>query len=260
MITNPIRSLVVDDEVAARRLLLRLLGNHPEISVVAEASSVDQAAELCGRLKPELVFLDVQMPQKGGFDLLELLPERPVVVFVTAHLDYTLKAFELGSCDYLLKPVSAERLAITVARLTALWRGPAQPEAPAPDRLGENDKLVLPLGSAMVQIQVAEIALIEADGAYTKVTLLSGETHLLLRGISQWEKMLPVARFARISRFQILNCGAVRRFERRNIDESWVSMQGVATALALSRRATVRLRSILRDYARSCIKIRTFVR
>ena len=115
-----LRSIIVDDESSSRRLLARLLSAHAEISVVGEARSVEKAISLCVQLRPAVIFLDVNMPKQSGLELLALLKERPDIVFVTAHLDYMGEAFDVGACDYLLKPVSAERLGVTVKRLVAL--------------------------------------------------------------------------------------------------------------------------------------------
>ena len=115
-----LRSIIVDDESSSRRLLAKLLGAHAEIVVVGEARSVQDAVLLCAQLRPAVIFLDVNMPKQSGLELLALLTEKPDIVFVTAHTDYMSEAFAVGACDYLLKPVSGERLEITVKRLVAL--------------------------------------------------------------------------------------------------------------------------------------------
>jgi CheY-like chemotaxis protein len=118
-----LRSIIVDDEFSSRRLLARLLSAHAEISVVGEAQSVEEAVSLCAQLRPAVIFLDVNMPKQSGLELMALLEEKPDIVFVTAHIDYMSEAFGVGACDYLLKPVSAERLKLAVNRLVALSLG-----------------------------------------------------------------------------------------------------------------------------------------
>ena len=115
-----LRSIIVDDESSSRRLLAKLLGAHAEIAVVGEARSVQDAVLLCAQLEPAVIFLDVNMPKQSGLELVALLKKKPDIVFVTAHTDYMSEAFAVGACDYLLKPVSGERLEITVKRLVAL--------------------------------------------------------------------------------------------------------------------------------------------
>ena len=115
-----LRSIIVDDESSSRRLLAKLLSAHAEISVVGEARSGQDAVSLCAQLRPAVIFLDVNMPKQSGLELVALLKKKPDIVFVTAHADYMSEAFAVGACDYLLKPVSGERLEITVKRLVAL--------------------------------------------------------------------------------------------------------------------------------------------
>jgi two-component system LytT family response regulator len=111
-----IQAILVDDEKLAREGLKNLLKEFPEVQIIGEASNADEALELIDKLKPQLVFLDVQMPEKTGFDLLEDLIETPAIIFTTAYDEYALKAFEVNALDYLLKPVIKERLAEAVQK------------------------------------------------------------------------------------------------------------------------------------------------
>src|SRR5215204_88773 len=111
------RALIVDDERLARKELMKLLQDHPMIEVVGEATNADEAFQMVNDLNPDLLFLDIQMPGKTGFQLLEMLDSVPLVVFTTAYDEFALKAFEVNALDYLLKPIQAERLAETVAKL-----------------------------------------------------------------------------------------------------------------------------------------------
>jgi len=215
------------------------------------ARSVSEAVEVCGRLTPDVIFLDVNMPKKPGFELIAQLEHKADVVFVTAHVEHTIKAFDVGSCDYLLKPVSAERLAQAVQRLVGLSRRNISPE-PELAPLSRHDydaSLVLPLGSSIVRVAVGEVALIEADGPYTKITLVSGQNYFLSQGISRWGEILPLKEFVRISRFHLLNIKAVIQFERLTVDHSSLVVKGLAEPLSLSRRASVRLRAALKACA-----------
>ena len=111
-------AILVDDERLARRELSHLLSAHPAISVVGQAASVDEAASMVSKLDPDVIFLDIQMPKRSGFELLDACDVRGQVVFVTAHDVHAIRAFEVNALDYLLKPVHPDRLALTVARLT----------------------------------------------------------------------------------------------------------------------------------------------
>ncbi|HKE13761.1 MAG TPA: response regulator, partial [Kofleriaceae bacterium] len=130
-------AILVDDERLARRELAHLLAAHPAIEVVGQASSVDEAAALVGKLDPDVVFLDIQMPRRSGFELLDACDVRGQVVFVTAHDVHAIRAFEVNALDYLLKPVHPDRLALTVARLT---QAPGAPP-PTTSRLELDDHL-----------------------------------------------------------------------------------------------------------------------
>ncbi|MCZ6694761.1 MAG: response regulator transcription factor, partial [Bacteroidetes bacterium] len=111
------RALVIDDERLARIELIKLLNEHPEIEVIGEAANADEAMDLIEKLNPDLLFLDIQMPGKSGFELLEKLDTVPMVIFTTAFDEYALKAFEVSALDYLLKPIQTERLNETITKL-----------------------------------------------------------------------------------------------------------------------------------------------
>src|SRR3970282_82854 len=111
------RAIIVDDERLARKELMKLLEEHPMIEVVGEAVNAEEAYQMINELNPDLLFLDIQMPGKTGFQLLEMLDSVPLVVFTTAYDEFALKAFEVNALDYLLKPIQAERLAETVSKL-----------------------------------------------------------------------------------------------------------------------------------------------
>jgi two-component system LytT family response regulator len=196
---KPLRAVIVDDELSSRRLLTKLLELHPEILVVGMARSVPEAVEVCGRLTPDVIFLDVNMPKKPGFELIAHLEHRADVVFVTAHVEHTIKAFDVGSCDYLLKPVSAERLAQTVRRLVAMsCRNTAQePELSSLSRYDYDATLVLPLGSTIIRVAVGEVALIEADGASGSLMAMFSMTEPSMRSVS-W-KTMPIWRRRELS-------------------------------------------------------------
>src|ERR671912_373625 len=112
------RALIVDDERLGRKELMKLLEEHPMIEVVGEAVNAEEAVQMINDLNPDLLFLDIQMPGKTGFELLEMLDAVPLVVFTTAYDEFALKAFEVNALDYLLKPIQAERLSETVSKLS----------------------------------------------------------------------------------------------------------------------------------------------
>src|SRR5262249_10506567 len=150
--TDVVRAVIVDDERLARRELRGLLREHPRIAVCGEADCVEAAAALIEAERPQVVFLDVQMPGQSGFDLLDRVPRPPSIGLVTAYDDYAIRAFEVNALDYLLKPVHPDRLRRAVERLLAGRRGDPNRRAP---RLRRDDRLFLDLGERSLFLEVS---------------------------------------------------------------------------------------------------------
>ena len=117
------RAIIIDDERLARRELNNLLENYPEIEIIDEAVNADDAVEKINRLEPDLIFLDIQMPGKTGFEMLELLDKVPIVIFTTAYDEFAIKAFDVNALDYLLKPIQEDRLKDAIAKILATKGG-----------------------------------------------------------------------------------------------------------------------------------------
>ncbi|NBQ58156.1 MAG: response regulator [Opitutaceae bacterium] len=226
-----LRVLIVDDEPGARDFLRKRLAEHPDIEVVAEAISVATALVFCGSLHPDVIFLDIKMPHAEGTELLTLLPAdpRPEIVFVTAHDDRAVEAFELHALDYLLKPFSAKRMAATVNKLQRHFAGRLASKA-----TGQNSSAGAPLGTIwvhaekeMLQVELAEIALIESEDSYSR--------------------SLPASDFFRIDRFRIINLRQVQHFERVSRDKAFIQLLGVKAPKELRRQSTLRLAQRLKD-------------
>jgi two-component system LytT family response regulator len=202
-----IRTLIVDDEPLARRNLAVLLGSDREIVIIGECASGAEAVTEIRRSKPDLVFLDVQMPECDGFDVLELLgtASPPAVVFVTAYDQYALKAFETGALDYLLKPFDDLRFARTLAR--------------AKDRIEQSKRVPTKTSRLVIKgigqvcfVNVSDIDWIEAADYYACLHV-GTRTHLLRRRMSELEQELDHDMFCRIHRSSIVNLDRVRRLE-----------------------------------------------
>ncbi|PHV07649.1 DNA-binding response regulator [Janthinobacterium sp. BJB412] len=197
------RALLVDDERLARAELRRLLAAHPEVEIVGEAVNAADALAQIVALRPELVFLDVQMPGGSGFDLLAALDTAPQVIFTTAFDQYAIRAFEVSALDYLPKPIQAARLA---AALQRVGPGRTQTAAAAP----AWGKLFIKDGERCWFVGLEQIRLFESEGNYTRV-YFDGERPLMLRSLSQLEEKLEPARFFRASRRHIVNLDFVRQ-------------------------------------------------
>jgi two-component system LytT family response regulator len=194
--TGPLRVLIVDDEPLARRELRRLLAVHPHVTIVGEASNVDEAAPRVTELEPDLLLLDIQMPGGTGFDLLARLDNPPRVIFTTAHDHHAVRAFEVNALDYLLKPVEPERLAAALARMPERAAAPAKP-----DRL---DRLFIRDGERCWFVPLSEVRLLESDGNYTRL-YWNTEQPMLGRSLVHLEERLDPAAFFRANRKQLVN-------------------------------------------------------
>ena len=248
-----IRAVLVDDEQGARMHLAERLAAHPGIEIVGEADRAMAAIDLIQRLKPDVIFLDVQMPGGTGFSLLPLLGEitpTPEVVFVTAYDKYALKAFETNALDYLTKPVSPPRLAITVERLQKRFLSTAdaikdEAAASAPSQALEmRDFVLLREKPSLRMVEVGEICAVEAEADYTHIFLADGGKAFLRKRMSQWEEELPAPPFFKMSRRLLLNTGRIKEIVAHDRESGEIYLQGMAKPLLLSRIELRRLRSI----------------
>ncbi|TFW29472.1 LytR/AlgR family response regulator transcription factor [Duganella callida] len=200
------RALLIDDERLARAELRRLLAAHPDVEIVGEAANAADGVQQILALKPDLVFLDVQMPGGSGFDMLAALEEAPEVIFTTAFDQYALQAFEVNALDYLQKPIQATRMAAALQRCTARHqRGAAAPAAGA-------RKLFIKDGERCWFVALQDIRLFESDGNYTRV-YFDRQQPLMLRSLNQLEEKLDPQQFFRANRRHIVNLDYVEQVE-----------------------------------------------
>jgi len=252
------RAVIVDDEELARQVLREFLAAHPEIEVAAECANGFEAVKSVAELKPELVFLDVQMPKLDGFEVLELIGTGAAVVFVTAHDNYAIRAFEVHAVDYLLKPFGADRFEAALTRAkerlggktTGAPSSSARP-APSPSELAAAarppaqylDRIPVRDGTRVFIIPISKLDYAEAQDDY--VALCSeGKKHLKQQTISSLEAALDPSRFLRIHRSYIVNLERVARIEPYGKD-SHVAVLHNGTQLPVSRAGYARLKEFL---------------
>ena len=238
---SPIRVLVVDDESLARRNVTLLLRADPDIASVTECSSGPAAMQEIRKSRPDIVFLDVQMPECDGFDVLELLGGDlpPAIIFVTAYDEYALRAFEAGALDYLLKPFDDARFA------RALNRAKEKLAHYPSSRPRAADQLVVRNQGQVLFLRVAEIDWIEAAGYYACLHV-GGDTHVLRRPLAELEQDLGDEKFIRIHRSTIVNLDRVRELTPLfNADQCVLLKDG--TELTLSRSYHDRVKALLGD-------------
>jgi two-component system LytT family response regulator len=243
-----LRAIVIDDERLARRELRSLLSAHEEtISVIGEAASASDALALIARLRPDVLFLDVQLCPDTGFDLLERLDQPVRVVFVTAFDAFALRAFEVNALDYLLKPINPQRLAQAVERLTVAAGAPGAAEGPTTARTRDDatrrslrltldDRLFVEAYGRSRFLPVAQVVSIAAEGDYSQIQTIDGERWLVLKSLREWERRLPAQHFARIHRSMIVNLACVERLESAFNRGYLVHLRGLPTPVAMSRR------------------------
>jgi two-component system LytT family response regulator len=235
-----LRALIVDDERLARRELRALLEEHGGVNVAGEAGGADEAAALIRELRPDVVFLDIQMPGATGFDLLERVEVGADLIFVTAYDEYALRAFEVNALDYLLKPVSPERLARALARLP---RGRQRGEETPLRKLEYDDRLFLETGGHSRFIKVCSIALVAAAADYSEVHTDDGRRALVQKPLREWEARLPEKHFLRVHRSTIINLEHVERIESWFNRSYRIHLRRLKEPITVSRRYASSLKS-----------------
>ena len=217
-----IDAVLIDDEKMVIDSLRMLLAEHcPEVAVSGTAASFKDGIRLLEEKKPDLVFLDIEMPHGSGFDLLEHFPDRTFdVIFVTAHSHYAIKAFKFSAVDYILKPVDIQELVRAVDQIKRFRRfGPAMSQryrvlednlkTPVPTRLA------IPSSSGLDFVDVDDILRIQAEGRYSRIFLRSGGSMLVTKNLGQFDKLLGDGRFFRSHHSHLVNTGHVRKYLHR---------------------------------------------
>jgi two-component system LytT family response regulator len=239
-----LRALIAEDEALARRLLTEYLRPHADITVVAEADNGLDAARAITELKPDLIFLDIQMPKLTGLEVLELTGRRDGIIFTTAHDQHALRAFELHAVDYLLKPFSQARFDAALERARRLRGQPAPglerllaPAGPLLSRVLVRD------GTGMQVLLLDDIAYIEAQ-ADNVAFHAHGREHLKSQRISDLETQLDPQRFVRVHRSFIINLAALQGLEKTDSD-AYVARMKNGKRIPVSRSGYDKLRAAL---------------
>jgi len=201
--TSLFRALIIDDERLARRDLAAQLEECPAVELVGEAADLSRAIALVDQLSPDLIFLDIQLGDGSGFDLLPHLPVTVRTIFVTAYDHYAIRAFEVNAVDYLLKPVNLVRLHEAIERLNA--------PPPSPPALTSDDRLYVPVGNQSGFIDVKTIRRVSATGNYTIAHTTDGRHFTIKQSLHEWERRLPSEIFLRVSRSEMIQIALIER-------------------------------------------------
>ena len=240
-----LRAIIVDDERLARAELKKLLQAFPEVDVIDEAANAHEGVDKIESQNPDIIFLDIQMPGKTGFDLLADLERAPHVIFTTAYDEYALKAFEVNALDYLLKPIEPKRLSDAIQKLQYeiskereglngfLNRGP----------LTESDQVFVKDGERCWFVNLNEIRLFESVGNYAKVFFATNKP-LILKSLNALEERLDERVFFRANRKHIINLRWIEKIEPYFNGGLLVELKG-GEKIEVSRRQTVKFKEMM---------------
>ncbi|NRA12444.1 MAG: response regulator transcription factor [Crocinitomicaceae bacterium] len=242
------KTVIIDDERLAREELKSILSEYPEVEIIAEAQNGDEGIEIIQRLKPDLVFLDVNMPGMTGFEMLKKLEEIPHVIFVTAYDEYALKAFEVKALDYILKPIDPDRLGESMDKLKR--KDDLEFESTASSKLARKerpltikDKVFIKDGEKCYFVQLSDIRMLESDGNYVKV-YFDKNRPLILRSLNSFEERLDPEYFFRANRKFIINLEWVENIENWFNGGLQVELKG-GDKVDISRRQAIRFKEML---------------
>jgi len=239
------RALIIDDERLARQELKSLLAPYHEVEVIGECNNAESALQKIAELKPDLIFLDIQMPGKNGFELLQELPQVPEVVFVTAYDEHALKAFEVNALDYLLKPVQEARLGETIRKITALEKTELKTQAAQhhEELLREHDQVFVKDGEKCWFVRLEDVRLFESEGNYVRLFFQTNHP-LILRSLNYLDERLDPKVFFRASRKHILNLRWIEGVENWFNGGLMVTLRG-GEKVEISRRQASRLKDLM---------------
>lgn len=232
-------AIIIDDERLARAEMRSLLSGFSEISIVGEAKNVDEAVSLIRLNKPDIVFLDIQLSNENGFDLLELVEKDFKLIFVTAYDEFAIRAFEANALDYLLKPVNPERLAKTLERIT---ENDNRRRETTLRKLDYDDRLFLEIGERSRFLKINTIKCICADGDYSNVFTDDGRKHLVTKPLKEWENRLPEQYFVRVHRSVIVNLDFIEKVETWFSRSYQIYLREMSEPLTVSRRYAAKLK------------------
>jgi two-component system, LytTR family, response regulator len=239
------RAIIIDDERLARTELKKLLQDFPEVEVVDEAANAEEGISKIESQQPDLIFLDIQMPGKSGFDMLSQLEKSPQVIFTTAYDEFALKAFEVNALDYLLKPIEPKRLADAVQKLNGSDIKEIRIENISSNNslLTESDQVFVKDGERCWFVKLNEIRLFESVGNYAKV-FFGANKPLILKSLNALEERLDEKVFFRANRKHIVNLRMIEKIEPYFNGGLLLELKG-GEKIEVSRRQTVKFKEMM---------------
>jgi two-component system LytT family response regulator len=236
-----IRTIIIDDEKLAREGLKNLLKEYNDIEIIAEASNADEGIDLIEKLKPQLVFLDIQMPEKTGFEMLEELIESPAIIFTTAYNEFAIKAFEVNALDYILKPIEKTRLSEAIVKIRKQIA--INEEQFNSQVIAEDSHIFIRDGERCWFIKINEVRLIESNGNYAKIYFEKFQP-LIHRTLNALDARLSPKMFFRANRQQIVNLNFIDKIETFYNSGLLFYMKD-GTKVEVSRRQAVKFKDLM---------------
>lgn len=206
----PLKAVIVEDSRLARNELKELFKAHKEIELLGEAENVDDGFKLINEVKPDLLFLDINMPEKDGFELLEMLDEVPITIFTTAFDEYAIKSFEYNAFDYLLKPINQKRFSSSIDKVVESASNIPEPKTSSENTLSLEKQIFIKDGEKCWLVKIQDISMFEIVGNYTRV-FFENNKPLIYKSLIQIEEKLPNDVFFRANRQQIININHVKK-------------------------------------------------
>jgi two-component system LytT family response regulator len=236
-----IKTIIIDDEKLAREGLKNLLKEFTDIEIIGEASNADEGLDLIDKLKPQLIFLDIQMPEKTGFEMLEELIETPAIIFTTAYNEFAIKAFEVNALDYILKPIETSRLREAIAK--AKKQIALAEEEKGSQRLADDSQVFIRDGERCWYVKLADIRLIESNGNYAKIYFDKYQP-LIHRTLNALDERLSPNMFFRANRQQIINLNYLEKIEPF-FNSGFLFYMKDGSKIEVSRRQAVKFKDLM---------------
>lgn len=229
-----IKAVIVDDVDSMRIVLKKLLGTFDKIQIIGEAADFEEARNIISEERPDLLFLDIDLNGLTSLDLLKTIGYQPMVIFITSHTDFAIKAFELNAVDYLLKPISLERLTKAIKKVTNKWEDTSFVDD-YNTKFTADHIILLSFDNKMSFVRIKDINYIEAYGNYTKVNLVDGKLSVTYNSIKNWDTKLPEDLFIQIHRSTIVNLHNVTKIEKWANDTGRLYLKGIDKPFEISR-------------------------
>ncbi|WP_296619515.1 LytTR family transcriptional regulator DNA-binding domain-containing protein [Marivirga sp.] len=234
--------LIIDDERLARKELSNLLAEYKDIEILGEAANADEAEEMIDKLNPDMIFLDIQMPGRTGFELLETLEKTPKVIFTTAYDEYALKAFEFNALDYLLKPIEPKRLTESVNKIRKEVEAQEEKQKNG-SQLTVNDQVFVKDGDNCWFVKLKDVRLFESDGNYIKVYFDKNKP-MIHKSLNALDEKLDNKHFFRVSRKHIINLEWIDEIETWFNGGLMVKLKG-GDKVEVSRRQATKFKDLM---------------